>query len=271
MTELAVVPQANQPQKHSLLRKVADRYSVEPDKMLVTLKHTAFKGDVSNEQMMALLIVADQYQLNPWTKEIYAFPDKQNSIVPVVGVDGWARIINTHPQFDGMEFEQDEDSCTCRIYRKDRGHAIAVTEYLSECKRNTQPWGSHPRRMLRHKAMIQAARLAFGFVGIYDQDEAERIVEASPAVTVEAVPVEEPTQSRTAAIKDKIKAGRKQADKPRAPTYAEIADKLNTAGDIDTLDVAASLISAVVDEIQQAELTAMYREIRTQMEAEDAE
>lgn len=31
--------------------------------------------------------------------------------------------------------------------------------------------------MLRHKAMIQGARLAFGFVGIYDQDEAERIVE----------------------------------------------------------------------------------------------
>ena len=31
--------------------------------------------------------------------------------------------------------------------------------------------------MLRHKAMIQCARLAFGFVGIYDQDEAERITE----------------------------------------------------------------------------------------------
>ena len=29
--------------------------------------------------------------------------------------------------------------------------------------------------MLRHKAMIQAARLAFGFGGIYDEDEAQRI------------------------------------------------------------------------------------------------
>jgi hypothetical protein len=34
--------------------------------------------------------------------------------------------------------------------------------------------------MLRHKAMIQCARLAFGFAGIYDQDEAERIAEAAP-------------------------------------------------------------------------------------------
>jgi hypothetical protein len=33
--------------------------------------------------------------------------------------------------------------------------------------------------MLRHKAMIQCARLAFGYGGIYDQDEAERIVEAT--------------------------------------------------------------------------------------------
>jgi hypothetical protein len=31
--------------------------------------------------------------------------------------------------------------------------------------------------MLRHKALIQCARVAFGFSGIYDPDEAERIVE----------------------------------------------------------------------------------------------
>src|SRR3546814_4773792 len=62
---------------------------------------SAFKGQVSDAQMTALLIVANQYALNPWTKEIYAFPDKNNGIVPVVGVDGWARIINSHQQFDG--------------------------------------------------------------------------------------------------------------------------------------------------------------------------
>jgi len=123
-------------------------------------------------------LLANQYGLSPWTKEIYAFPDKNNGIVPVVGVDGWARIINGNDQFDGMEFEQDDESCTCKIYRKDRSRPTCVTEYMSECKRNgVGPWQSHPKRMLRHKAMIQCARLAFGFGGIYDQDEAERIVE----------------------------------------------------------------------------------------------
>jgi|LSQX01.2.fsa_nt_gb phage recombination protein Bet len=160
----------------NLSQRMADRFGVDPAEMMQTLKATAFKGNVSDAQMQALLIVADQYGLNPWTKEIYAFPDK-GGIVPVVGVDGWARIINDNSQFDGMDFEQDDESCTCIIYRKDRKHPIKVTEWMGECKRGTQPWQSHPKRMLRHKAMIQCARLAFGFSGIYDEDEAQRIVE----------------------------------------------------------------------------------------------
>jgi phage recombination protein Bet len=150
--------------------------------LVETLKETAFRGQVGDSQMAALLIVAEQYGLNPWTKEIYAFPDRQNGIVPVVGVDGWARIINGNSNFDGMEFVQDDESCTCKIYRKDRSHPTAVTEYMSECRRdNVQPWKTHPKRMLRHKAMIQCARIAFGFGGIYDEDEAERIVQQKPS------------------------------------------------------------------------------------------
>lgn len=177
-SEVAVIQPAP---NRGLVARMADRFGVDADKMLTTLKATAFKAGsaISNEQMMALLIVAEQHGLNPWTREIYAFPDK-GGIVPVVGVDGWSRIINTHPQFDGMKFDQDAESCTCTIYRKDRAHPIRVTEYMSECKRNVAPWQSHPRRMLRHKAMIQCARVAFGFAGIYDEDEAQRIANPAP-------------------------------------------------------------------------------------------
>lgn len=165
----------------SLTQKLAATLNMGDGAGLIeTLKATAFKGQVSDAQMTALMVVANQYALNPWTKEIYAFPDKNNGIVPVVGVDGWSRIINSHPQFDGIEFEQDERSCTCIIFRKDRNRPIKVTEWMAECKRGTGPWQSHPKRMLRHKAMIQCARLAFGYGGIYDQDEAERIVEGQP-------------------------------------------------------------------------------------------
>lgn len=239
------------PNPPSLLAKIAAKYSVEPNKMLTTLKATAFKGDVSNEQLMALLIVADQYGLNPWTKEIYAFPDRQNGIVPVIGVDGWSRIINSHEQFDGISFKQDDTSCTCTIYRKDRAHPVEVTEYMSECKREVGPWKSHPKRMLRHKAMIQCARLAFGFVGVYDQDEAERIVERD--ITPQDDPL--PMTSRTEAVKAKLKRGKEETvdqgtgeiidhqdealravetgttDAMPTMTYAEVADALEKASE----------------------------------------
>jgi phage recombination protein Bet len=163
------------------IAKLAERFALgNASEATEILKATAFKGPATDAQMTALCVVAQQYGLNPFTRELYAFPDRNNGIVPVVGVDGWSRIINDNPQFDGMDFKQDEESCTCTIYRKDRTHPIVVTEYMTECKRDVAPWKSHPRRMLRHKAMIQCARLAFGFAGIYDQDEAERIAEAAP-------------------------------------------------------------------------------------------
>ncbi len=166
--------------------KLAERFGMGANgDVLSVLKATAFKGQASDAQLTALMIVADQYGLNPFTKEIYAFPDSRNGIVPVVGVDGWARIINANTQFDGMDFTQDEESCTCIIYRKDRQHPIKVTEWMAECRRkNVGPWDSHPKRMLRHKAMIQCARIAFGYSGIYDQDEADRIVEAKTGITM---------------------------------------------------------------------------------------
>lgn len=188
----AMVPQ--------LTKKLAEHLGMDGGEDLINvLKQTAFKGQVSDAQMTVLLIVANQYGLNPWTKEIYAFPDRQNGIVPVVGVDGWSRIINANPQFDGMEFKQDDESCTCIIHRKDRSHPVSVTEYLAECRRGAAgPWQTHPKRMLRHKAMIQCARLAFGFVGIFDQDEAERIIE------VDITPTKEVFKSEARSAWDKL-------------------------------------------------------------------
>jgi hypothetical protein len=76
----------------------------------------------------------------------------------------------------------------CTMHRKDRGHSVTAREYMTECyrepfekegKKIEGPWQSHPRRFLRHKALIQCARIAFGFTGIYDPDEGERIVAAT--------------------------------------------------------------------------------------------
>jgi phage recombination protein Bet len=202
---------AQHPTRVSLVQKIAAKYSVDPDKMLATLKATAFRQrpkkdgsiiEVSNEQMMALLVVADAHNLNPFTREIYAFPDERGGIVPIVSIDGWVRIINERPELIGIEFETHDDSddqwISCTISRKDRVVPITVREYFKECYRDTGPWNSHPRRMLRHKVLIQCARVAFGFGGIYDPDEAERI---SEAMAVDSTATEVRTKPKTAAPK----------------------------------------------------------------------
>jgi phage recombination protein Bet len=177
-------------QKKSLLVSLAAKYGMDAEAFKNTIKATVMPSNATNEQMAAFLLVASQYDLNPITKEIYAFPARGGGVAPVVGIDGWINLAQRRHEFDGMEFDYTDDesgspiSCTCRVYRKDRTRPIIVTEYMSECRRATDPWKSHPRRMLRHKAAIQGIRYAFGFSGIRDEDDAE-IIYAGEAQRVE--------------------------------------------------------------------------------------
>jgi hypothetical protein len=192
-TSLAVKPQ----QKASALAVLATRLSVDPSKLLDTLKATCFKG-ATNEELLALVAVSNRYGLDPLTRQIYAFPSR-GGITPVVSVDGWLHLLNAQPQLDGIEFHYTDDangdpySVTAVIHRKDRSHATKVTEYLAECYRQTEPWKQFPRRMLRHKAIKEAVRVAFGISGVTDEDEARDIarnaIVAEPVAPVAAKPI----------------------------------------------------------------------------------
>ena len=183
LIERATPSNPEQPRR-SLIRKLAGIYELEETVFLATVRETVMpKGNASQAQVAAFLLVADQFGLNPFTDEIHAFP-QGGGIKAVVGIDGFIRIANSNPQFDGMEHVYSHDkegkirSVLCRVYRKDRTHATEAEEFLDECFRKTDPWIKTPRRMLRHKATIQAIRYAFGISGIYERDEVERIDDA---------------------------------------------------------------------------------------------
>src|SRR5579859_2316793 len=115
----ATSPAISPPPKMSLVRKFAAKLGVDADKLLSTLKDTAFRQpykdgkpwpEVTDAQMMALLVVSNEYGLNPFLKEIYAFPAKGGGIVPIIGVDGWIRIMNSRPEFRSQEFVYPDDS-----------------------------------------------------------------------------------------------------------------------------------------------------------------
>lgn len=188
MSNVATIPQQSTAQK-SPFAVMASRLNIDEQETRSLMMNTLMKakggnGQVSNEELVTFLAIANEYRLNPLTKEIYAF-NNRGAIQPIVSIDGWLKIINEHTHFDGMEFEDSLDSSgnlsaiTCRIYRKDRNRPTEVTEYLNECKGVSDPWKKWPARMLRHKATIQAARYAFGLSGIIDEDEAERYKQAT--------------------------------------------------------------------------------------------
>lgn len=199
---------ANQPQpqtRQGLTSLMASKYSMEPAKFAQTIKATCMPGNATDEEFMAFMMVAQEYNLNPIVRHIYAFPKKGGGIQPIVSIDGWIKLVQDHKDYDGIEFEPVMDNVndkvvamTCRIYRKSMSRPTQITEYLAECKRQTEPWNQWPMRMLRHKALIQCARVAFGYAGVMDEEEGESI-KAVPTAVVESAPT-----SRTEQLKQRL-------------------------------------------------------------------
>jgi hypothetical protein len=100
----------------------------------------------------------------------------------------------------------------CTMFRKDRKVATSVREYMYEAHTGQGAWLTHPRRMLRHKAMVQCARICFGLSGIYEPDEASRIETAGQNtrnLSAQKQPIKNPNphQSTTLFVKNWIHEG----------------------------------------------------------------
>lgn len=130
----------------------------------------------SDAEVIAFVVVCVQMGLNPILGEVHAMRDQAGTLRPVPSIDGWVRVIRSQPDFRGIEFEEHRDgdgvliSITCTIHVDGWQTPCRVTEYLRECRRKTQPWQDMPTRMLRHRALIQCGRVAFG-LGLSDVED----------------------------------------------------------------------------------------------------
>jgi len=170
-------------------------------------------GQWSQHDLQRLLLVAERLGLDPLGGEIYAVPGGPDGAGPallVLGVDGWCRVLNAHPAYQGVEFREGPvyeaahgtpgasqaiagDGglpawMECSLHRRDRRVPTTVREYMAEARTDSPAWLSHPRRMLRHKALVQCARVAFGLAGLHDPDEARRVQEATGALPPGGLP-----------------------------------------------------------------------------------
>ncbi|MBY6104980.1 recombinase RecT [Ferrimonas balearica] len=137
------------------------------------------REQVSDQRLFTFLSIAKKYGLNPLMREIYYMPGQGGKWSAILGADGAYKLANSHPACNGITVKVDfEDgvavSATATVHRKDWDNPVVVTEYMAECKRNTGPWKQYPLRMIKHKALMQAIRIAFGVNDAMDHDEWER-------------------------------------------------------------------------------------------------
>ena len=110
-----------------------------------------------------------KHKLDPFADEISIHPYEDGHWQAFITIDGWSKLINSHPAFSGISFSESTELVGgvptwmgCAIYRNDRVVPIEVKEYLCEIQTEHSVWKEMPRRMLRYRVIAQCARLAFG-------------------------------------------------------------------------------------------------------------
>lgn len=148
--------------------------------------------------------------LNPMTKEIWAIK-AGGRLQLMTGINGFLKIANSHPQYDGMEVINEIDdkgnlvSCTVRVHRKDRKYPSVATAYMHEYAKPSPIWKTMPSIMLAKCAKSLAIREAFiqELGGLYTQEEmpnefASYNVKPEPSATVGISENEEVAANRKA-------------------------------------------------------------------------
>ena len=148
------------------LQNCAQYLAIEPEELRAWIEQ---HGVIAIKTKIALLRMSQQHQLDPLKGEILLLPSQNESWQVHISIDGWIRMIHRHPAFAGLSFAISSELenglpiwMECTIYRADQTQPITVREYLAEVKRESEIWQQMPRRMLRHKTLLQCAKIGLG-------------------------------------------------------------------------------------------------------------
>ena len=140
--------------------------------MINTLKDTVCKG-ATNAQFRMFAEVCKATGLSPWLKEIWFVP----GVGVMAGRDGYLRVANENPMFDGMETKVERDAqskpvkATCSVWRKDRSHPITCEAYFNEYKKAGNVWQTYPSAMISKVAEVLALKRSFSINGVVTEEE----------------------------------------------------------------------------------------------------
>ncbi|MEE0937709.1 MAG: phage recombination protein Bet [Bacteroidales bacterium] len=152
---------------------------------------TATTPGLNQSQVQQFLAVSMAFNLNPWKKEVYPIPYTSNgktTMSIVTGYEVYLKRADLNPNYDGYQIEwngtfvrskvqksgkngnysvdallpkDDDVSCICTVYRKDRKMPVRCEVFYSEYTQGNSMWYTKPRVMLEKVAIARAMRLAF--------------------------------------------------------------------------------------------------------------
>ncbi|MBR2208101.1 MAG: recombinase RecT [Synergistaceae bacterium] len=158
-----------------------------------TIKNTVAVGANDSELKMFLNIAA-KYELDPFLREIwFANMGSRNTIM--TGRDGYLKIANRDPNFDGMKsdvvhagdkFIKDGDDVKhaynminrgpivgayAIVFRKDRKHPTYCFAPYNEYNKGVNVWRQYPSAMIVKVAETMALKRAFSISGLVTEEE----------------------------------------------------------------------------------------------------
>lgn len=149
------------------------------------------QAPLNDEELRRVLLLCSRYKLNPFLGEICVKRSSSGLVTPSVSLDGWLKILNSYRDYNGMAVTMSErevridgvpmpEWCEVTIYRRSIEHPVTHREYAVECVMENPAWKLHPRRMLKRRTTVQAARYAFGVsLGFFEISEESEGVDAT--------------------------------------------------------------------------------------------
>lgn len=155
------------------------------DPAKIEIIKSMFAKNCTNDEFAVFLELARRYQLDPFSKQIWAIKYNGNAAQIFTGRDGFLSIAHRSGVFDGMESGVDVDKTGetigwAKVYRKDMTHPFSITVSLKEYDTGKSLWREKPRTMIQKVAESQCLRRAFSISGLYDQDEIDTPEQQQP-------------------------------------------------------------------------------------------
>ena len=161
--------------------KTVSRY--DDAAVINTIRQTVCKG-ASDAQLQMFLQVCKRTGLDPFLKEIWFVSEK--SII-MAARDGYLRVANENPQFDGIETLVTRDErmvpikAVCTVWRKDRSHPTICEAYYNEYKSGSPVWTKYPSAMISKVAEVLALKRSFAINGVVSEEEMDATLNPAQA------------------------------------------------------------------------------------------